>query len=221
MPIQPQLDQITADLLPTLPQPLQDLVEEGYQEILAQDLEAPAKKVGDRAPAFTLPNTEGEDRSLADTLASDMAIVVFFRGIWCPYCVAYLQALEANLSAFEAAGGQLLVITPQTREYAAKTKADANVSFDILSDNGNHVAAAFGIKTQVPEAHLETLRQFDMSLDKVNGSDGKDTLPLPSSFVIDKTGTIIWSFVNRDYRKRGEPTAILDALKQTRSVAAE
>ena len=122
MPIQPQLDQITADLLPTLPQPLQDLVEEGYQEILAQDLEAPAKKVGDRAPAFTLPNTEGEDRSLADTLASDMAIVVFFRGIWCPYCVAYLQALEANLSAFEAAGGQLLVITPQTREYAAKTK---------------------------------------------------------------------------------------------------
>lgn len=38
--------------------------------------------VGDRAPAFTLPNADGRPVSLADLLAHGPLVVTFYRGRW-------------------------------------------------------------------------------------------------------------------------------------------
>jgi peroxiredoxin len=39
-------------------------------------------KVGDKAPEFTLPNSNGEAMSLADILKQGKALLLFFRGTW-------------------------------------------------------------------------------------------------------------------------------------------
>ena len=43
-------------------------------------------KKGDKAPDFTLVNVSGDQVSLATILQKRKAIVVFYRGTWCPYC---------------------------------------------------------------------------------------------------------------------------------------
>ena len=39
-------------------------------------------KVGDRAPAFTLPNQKGQPRSLDDALREGPVLLGFHRGTW-------------------------------------------------------------------------------------------------------------------------------------------
>lgn len=45
---------------------------------------------------------------------------------------------------------------------------------------------------------------------KLNAS----VLPIPATFIIDKNAKIVWNFVDVDYRKRAEPSDIINALKE-------
>ena len=62
-------------------------------ELKASGAAERAKKVGDKAPAFTLRDPEGKVVSSQDLLARGPLIVSFYRGVWCPYCNMELQAL--------------------------------------------------------------------------------------------------------------------------------
>ncbi|MEM7047474.1 MAG: redoxin domain-containing protein [Pseudomonadota bacterium] len=53
-------------------------------------------KVGDKLPAFSLNNQNGEAVS-SDTLLQDGPLIIsFFRGVWCPYCNIEVKALPGN-----------------------------------------------------------------------------------------------------------------------------
>ena len=54
-----------------------------------------ALKAGDSAPSFTLPDADGRSVSSADLLAKGPLVLIFYRGVWCPYCNFDLQVLEA------------------------------------------------------------------------------------------------------------------------------
>ena len=41
-----------------------------------------AKKAGDKAPDFTLPNSNGEPVRLAHLLARGPVVLTFYRGVW-------------------------------------------------------------------------------------------------------------------------------------------
>ena len=72
--MQSRLDPIAAELLPTAPALVQDLIEEGYQEILSQDLEKTALAVGDIAPDFVLHNVAGEPSFSEHTAAQKVEV---------------------------------------------------------------------------------------------------------------------------------------------------
>ena len=63
-------------------------------ELIASGQANRALKVGDRAPTFALPDTEGKQVSSRDLLAKGPLVVTFYRGVWCPFCNLDLQALE-------------------------------------------------------------------------------------------------------------------------------
>jgi len=95
-----------------------------------------AKKVGDEAPAFTLKDPEGREVSSADLLAQGPLIVSFYRGVWCPYCNLELQALQAALPAFEAAGAELVLIgegLAALKVLIDRLSIDLRASIDALS----------------------------------------------------------------------------------------
>ena len=85
------------------------------------------------------------------------------------------------------------------------------LTFDILSDPGNEVAARFGVRFRLPDDLQEVYRAFSIDLAANNGEDSQ-TLPMPARFVIDSGGTIRDVEVNPDYTFRPEPQTAVDIV---------
>ncbi len=170
-------------------------------------------KVGERAPGFRLPDARGESVTLADLLANGPVVLTFYRGAWCPYCNLQLRGLSQGLPAIEAAGGRLVAITPQTPDKSLEQVKKDGYPFEILSDLDSTTMRAYGLVFEVPAAVRDVYRRnFALDLAEYNGADRYE-LPVPATYVIDREGIIRFAFADTDYRKRAEPSAIVEALR--------
>ena len=87
------------------------------------------------------------------------------------------------------------------------------VTFDILSDAGNQVAAQFGLKFTVSDAVKKVYHEtFKLDIEKFNG-DASWTLPMPARFIIDRDGTIRYAQADPDYTTRPEPSETVEMLR--------
>jgi hypothetical protein len=58
------------------------IMEKATEDLIRAGLVERAKKIGDQAPDFTLPDATGEMVKLADLLARGPVVVTFYRGTW-------------------------------------------------------------------------------------------------------------------------------------------
>ena len=180
--------------------------------VRASGLADSALTVGDAAPTFSLPNASGETVALSDVLASGPVILTFYRGGWCPYCNLELRAYQAMLPEIEAAGATLVAVSPQTPDASLTTQEKKDLTFTVLSDEGNAVARQFGLVHTLPADLVAAYDQFGLDVAGSNG-DASGDLPLPATYVIDPDGTIRYAFVDADYTKRAEPSEVLASLQ--------
>ena len=190
-------------------------VKAAYDEFLerldAGQVAAEAVKPGDAMPAFLLPNAEGRLVASAGLLAQGPLVVTFFRGGWCPYCSATLEALEMVLPELSRAGGTLVAMTPETGGRALAMKHDRNLHYEVLVDVDLAVAMAFGIVFRTPPLYMELLRKRGIDLAERSGNPAW-LLPVPAAFLVGQDGIMLRSWVNVDFTQRAEPTEILKAL---------
>lgn len=169
-------------------------------------------KVGDEAPEFHLRSISGHMVDTQALLARGPLVINFYRGVWCPYCNAELAAMQAILPEITAAGATLIAISPQLEEHSQKAARQNKITFDVLMDPGNQVAAKYGLRFALPD-YLRTLYQgFGIDLTQFNG-DPSWTLPIASRWVIDQGGIIRSVDANADYTVRPEPSATVAFLK--------
>ncbi len=188
-------------------------------ELIESGAASRALKAGDVAPAFTLPAPDGTLVSSHDLLAKGPLIISFYRGVWCPYCNMELQALQEALPAFRDAGANLVAISPQTRTNSRKSVRENALDFPILSDEGNNVAAAFGLRFALPDYLVDLYKTLKNDLPSFNG-ESSWTLPMPGRFVIAQNGMIRYAEVNPDYTRRPEPADMLPAVRAASLVRA-
>ncbi|GAA0744824.1 AhpC/TSA family protein [Sphingomonas sp. ABOLD] len=188
-------------------------------ELIASGAAAEARKAGDKAPAFTLNDPDGNPVSSSALLANGPLVVSFSRGAWCPYCNMELQALQEALPAFQALGANLVAISPQTAVNSRKSVRQNALDFPILSDTHNDVAAAFGLRFALPDYLVELYQSLKNDLPAFNG-DPSWTLPMPARYVIGQDGTILYAEVNPDYTRRPEPEDMLPALRRAVALSA-
>lgn len=182
-------------------------------ELIASGAEGRALKVGDLAPAFTLPDVDGNPVSSRVLLTKGPLVVTFYRGIWCPYCNFDLSALEAARPDIAARGASLLAVSQQTAANSRKSQRQNGLGFPILGDHAGELAAQFGVRWTLPAYLRDTHKLLGADLSVFNGEDSW-TLPMPARFVIAPDGTIVYAEVNADYTRRPEPSAILPVLEQ-------
>jgi len=224
MTLQAKLDAFKADFEAgnppyNVPPSVIETMHRATDELIASGAAARALKAGDKAPAFTLMDPEGRAVSSTDLLKEGVLLVSFYRGVWCPYCNMELQALQAALPEFEAAGARLIAISPQTAPNSRKSLRQNGLSFPILSDPRNEVAAAFGLRFEMPDYLVELYKGLKNDLPAFNGDPGW-TLPMPGRYVIGQDGTILYAEVNPDYTRRPEPEDLLPAIRRTATVTA-
>jgi peroxiredoxin len=175
-----------------------------------------ALQVGAKAPDFTLPDAHGAHVKLSWLLAKGPVIVSFYRGGWCPFCDLQLRAYQHVLPAIHDAGAELVAISPQTPDYALSDTEKKELTFPVLSDSHNAVARTYGLVFALSEVFKKIQTGFGSLTPKFNGDDSWE-LPMPGTFVIDRSGVVRLSHVDPDYLVRLEPAAILDALRAARS----
>lgn len=219
MSLQDRLDAFKAEFRAARPPEVRAIMERATAELIASGAAGRALKAGARAPAFTLQAPDGTPIASTDLLAQGPLVVSFYRGVWCPYCNMELQALEGARGAFEAAGARLVAISPQNRVNSRKSVRENALGFPILSDPGNTVAAAFGLRFALPGYLIDLYKSLGNMLPLFNG-DESWTLPMPGRFVIGPDGVIAYAEVNPDYTRRPEPADMLPAIRRAAAAVA-
>jgi peroxiredoxin len=166
---------------------------------------------GAKAPAFELPDHNGNLLSSADLLSKGRLVVCFFRGRWCPFCVGQLEAMNLSLPQIQASGASLLAISPQTIQQSFFMADQHKLKFLLLSDSGNKIAAQFGLTYRVPDYQQSVYKRVFINLPFTNG-DASWELPIPATYILDRDSTILWTAQNADYTDRPEPADILQQL---------
>jgi peroxiredoxin len=208
-----QTSQALNNFVSALPEDQQATVGQAFQDLLASDVAAHARNVGDQAPDFELPNVNGGSVSLQAALGTGPVVLSFYRGSWCPFCNLELNALQARLAEIRAANGRLIAVSPEKPDASLSHAEKLSLEFDVLCDQGNRVARDYGLIMRVPQSLRPLYLQWGIDLPAANGDDSYE-LPVPATYVIAPTGQIPAAYVDKDYTKRMEPDDIIAALKQ-------
>lgn len=179
------------------------------------ELSGIAKKainVGDVAPDFTLQDQTGATVSLHETLARGPAVVVFVRGMWCPFCSITLRAFDEILKSLARAGATLLAISPATPENIRATAERNLLRIPVLADTGLAVAAAYGLVWE-PDPDLQAVyARFGHDIPRINGT-GDWRIPLPAGYVIGMDGIVHAARVEASVVDRLAPSTALAEVR--------
>jgi peroxiredoxin len=146
-------------------------------------------RIGEPAPAFTLPSTSGGDVSLADFRGRSNVLLAFFPLAFTSTCTAENCAFSEDIDQFATAGTVVLPISvdsvPTLKEYKAKYQ----MKQDLLSDFKRDVSRLYG-----------TLLD-----DKFFSSR--------AYFLIDQQGVLRWMHTEARLGDRREDAELLSAIR--------
>ncbi|MGW3962080.1 peroxiredoxin-like family protein [Amycolatopsis sp. NPDC005003] len=162
-------------------------------------------EVGDKIEDFTLPGADGVPTGLAELVAGGAAVLVFYRGQWCPYCNLTLRTYQQELlPELEKRGATLAAISPQKPDGPVP-----DLAFPVLSDVGSTVGRSLGLSYPVSDVVREAMKTLGTDLEEVNGSW---ELVHPAVVVVGRDRVIRFIDVHPDFVTRTEPADILKAL---------
>ena len=157
--------------------------------------------IGQTAPPFELSAADGSRYRLDPTAMPGPAIVVFYRGGWCPYCAAHFMELRKAEDAIREMGYELVFVSPDRPQKLAESLTQLEVGYTLLSDSDMKAAKAFGVAFEVDEATLNRYREIGIDLAASSGRD-HGLLPVPALFIIGSDGVIRFQYVNPNYKVR-------------------
>lgn len=98
---------------------------------------------GDLAPAFTLPDQDGNEVSLAD-LRGRTVVLYFYPRADTPGCTVQACGVRDRHVEYEAAGARVIGISPDPVDAVARFAAKHDLGFTLLADADHSVADAYG-----------------------------------------------------------------------------
>lgn len=158
-------------------------------------------KVGKKIPVFKVEDISKNIIS-SETFLGNPTIYLFYRGNWCPLCMAQINEIAAQYKELEKRGVTMNFISPQPHSYSNKLAKKYNLGFNFLTDTNNKAAKQLGLFSEngIPAGF------------QVLGFDS-DTV-LPTVIITDKNGKIIFLDETDNYRVRPEPETFLRVLDE-------
>jgi peroxiredoxin len=157
-------------------------------------------RVGSTLPSFELKDVEGQTVT-SSSFSDKPTIWIFYRGNWCPLCMAQIKELVAQYKELQSLGVRIALISPQPHKYTIALAKKFDAPFDFLTDKGNRAARALGID----HSHGLPLgmQMFGYSNETV----------LPTVIITDAGGRVLWAHETDNYRVRPEPDVYLAVLR--------
>ena len=161
--------------------------------------------VGSRLPEFQLQDAQGNAVGSEDLVGSP-AVLLFYRGNWCPLCMAQIREIVSRYQEMHDLGIKVALISPQPDEQTRILAGRHDVPFHFLVDRDNNLAESLGIAIDngVPVG--------------ITGGYDPHTV-MPTVVVSNANGTIVFSDQTDNYRVRPEPDVFLAILRRSGVVA--
>lgn len=157
-------------------------------------------QVGRALPAFSLKDVDGKMISSGE-LCNKPSVIMFYRGNWCPLCMAQIKEVAASYHQLEKLGVQVILVSPQPHENTQSLASKFDVNFRFMTDENNAAATALGI---VADFGIPTGMQ----------ALGYQTeAPMPTVIITDANGKVIWTHETDNYRVRPEPETFIEVLQ--------
>jgi peroxiredoxin len=207
-----QANEVKAAAATRLPAEVVAVFASDQATLAAGGIPAAAVSIGDKLAPFALPDATGKTRTLHELTAEGPAVIVFYRGGWCPYCNltlrTYQRELLPHLSAHSA---RLVAISPESPDASLTTHEKAELSYTVLSDTGAELASALGITFQPSDEGLAAQRKLGVDI-RTTRADGGTVLPMPTVLIVDHDHVVRFVDIHPDYTGRTEVNHIVAAL---------
>lgn len=102
-------------------------------------------EAGDIAPDFTLPDEQGAEVSLVESLERGPALLYFYPADFTPGCTAQACMFRDAHASLADAGITVLGISPQDSQSHRKFKDKFSLNFPLLADTDKAVIRAYGV----------------------------------------------------------------------------
>jgi peroxiredoxin len=160
--------------------------------------------VGDQIPPFTATTAAGAGFTERDLAAAAPALLVLYRGWWCPYCTTQLDALTEEHQTLRDAGLTVFAISVDTLKETAGLEERYGGIVTFLSDPDG--------------AFLDTLGVRDTRgapwYDRLLFGAAKQNIAMPGALVVDDTGRIVFSYRSPRIDIRARPQEIIDSMER-------
>lgn len=102
-------------------------------------------KVGDKAPDFSLPGSDGKTYKLSDFKGKQAVVLAWFPKAFTPGCTKECKSLHENAGKLKPLGVAYFTASVDTPEVNKKFAESLQVDYPILSDPDKKVAEAYGV----------------------------------------------------------------------------
>lgn len=156
--------------------------------------------VGNKLPPLTFTGQNGETVS-SESFEGKKLIYLFYRGNWCPLCMAQIKEISEQYRALNELGAEVLLISPQPHKFTVSLARKMDVPFWFLTDVDGQMSKQLGlyVKGGTPLG----MEVFGFESDTV----------LPTVVITNETGEILYADQTDNYRVRPEPETFLMVLK--------
>lgn len=158
-------------------------------------------QIGKKMPLVSFKQPDGASISI-ETFFGAPAIFLFYRGNWCPFCMAQIKELAKEYQKIQEQGAALVFVSPQSPKHTKGLAKKFDIPAHFLIDENLEAA-----KTLQLFHKKGTPRGFEAL-----GYDSDNVLP--TLVVLDKEGIIRFADLTDNYRMRPEPSQYLELLKQ-------
>ena len=107
---------------------------------------APALKVGDAAPVFSVSQDDGSQFSLEARKGQGWTVLYFYPKAETPGCTAQACAFRDNIKFIREQGAEVFGVSTDTAPKLAEFRKHHNLNFPLLADPKAEVVAMYGVK---------------------------------------------------------------------------
>ena len=168
--------------------------------------------LGSAMPDVSMQTADGKPITLKEQVGGKPAVLVFYRGGWCPYCNTQLSELRKIRKPLKDLGFQMIAISPDGPAELTKTLGKEKLDYTLLSDSKADALRAFGIGFRVDDPTIDKYKGYGIDLEKASG-ESHHALPVPSVFIVDGMGVLQFSYIHPDYKIRVPGKVILAAAE--------
>jgi peroxiredoxin len=163
-------------------------------------------KVGDMLPNLPLWTIEGQPTNTLEFVGKRQ-VFLFYRGNWCPFCVAQIRELAGQYQQLSADGIELVLVSGQNQTKTAALAKQFAVPIHFRVDRDLAATQALGLmQNDGLPAGLAVLG-YDLDV------------ALPTLIAIDENGRVLAVDATDDYRVRPEPATFLRCFEASTAQA--